>query len=292
MHTHQLIPKAAFLVLIMFLSTAFMPRTAQNPACCTVSAVQEFADLAKDPDFRAAHEMPRLLTSDDYLKHGEFISFPTLDEQEGRAFVVRGKKSSRKVVFMIHEWWGLNQHIQQEAVAYQKELGNEVTVVALDLYDGKVAKTREEAAEYMQAVEVARARQIIYGAYSYFGKNADIATIGWCFGGGWSLQTAILLGEQAKACVIYYGMPEKDVAALKRLDAPVLGIFAKQDKWITPQVVRTFEEQLKELNHPVETHLYDADHAFANPTGARYNEAAAQDARQKTLDFLKDKLAI
>lgn len=276
-------------VSMLVAAFVFAPETSQNTgACCTVSAVEEFARLADDPKFREAHALPRPLT--EALKKGEMVSFPTVGEKPARAFVVNNSKRARKVIFMIHEWWGLNEHIRQEAVKYQEALGKNVMVVALDLYDGNVATTREEASKYMQEVSEVRAREIIHGAYNYAGTNRDIATIGWCFGGGWSLQTAILLGQNVEACVMYYGMPEKATDKLKRLKAPVLGVFAEKDKWITPEVVDTFAEKLKSLNHPVEIKMYDADHAFANPTGDRYNEAAAQDARKHTLEFLREEL--
>ncbi|MGF1533182.1 MAG: dienelactone hydrolase family protein [Bernardetiaceae bacterium] len=270
---------------LLFLVMAFAPSQPQNNNYCC--AISDFAALAQDPNFGQAHELPRPLTNSPEKK-GKFVQFPTLgDITEGRAFVVPGKKNTKKVLFMIHEWWGLNDHIQEEAIRYQADLGNEVTVVALDLYDGKLAQTREEAGQYMQGVSIERARQIIHGAFNYVGTDARVATIGWCFGGGWSLQTALLLREQASACVIYYGMPEKDPEVLKNLSAPVLGIFAEQDRWITPQVAEDFAAQLRERKHPVDIHIYPADHAFANPTSPRYVEAHAQDARQKTLDFLK-----
>jgi carboxymethylenebutenolidase len=77
------------------------------------------------------------------------------------------------------------------------------------------------------------------------GPKAHIATIGWCFGGGWSLQTSLLAGKKAVACVMYYGMPEQDVNKLKTLNADVLGNFANKDQWINPKVVAKFDADMK-----------------------------------------------
>ena len=118
------------------------------------------------------------------------------------------------------------------------------------------------------------------------GINTPVATIGWCFGGGWSLKAAIFAGDQAEACVMYYGMPVRDTSALKGLSAPVLGLFAKQDEWITPEIVKEFEKNMNEAGKKVETHIFDAKHAFANPSSPRYNEEAAQKANALAREFL------
>jgi carboxymethylenebutenolidase len=81
----------------------------------------------------------------------------------------------------------------------------------------------------MKGADKKRIQQLIRGAYALVGKDAQISTIGWCFGGGWSLQAAIMAGDKARKCVIYYGMPEKDEERLKKLSCPVLGIWAEQE---------------------------------------------------------------
>jgi carboxymethylenebutenolidase len=142
----------------------------------------------------------------------------------------------------------------------------------------------------MQAVNDDRARAIVNGAIAYAGTNAHIATIGWCFGGGWSLQTSLLAGKKAVACVMYYGMPEQDVNKLKTLNADVLGNFANKDQWINPKVVAKFDADMKAAGKKVYLHQYDADHGFANPSNPIYNSDATKDAYANTLVFLKARL--
>ena len=101
---------------------------------------------------------------------------------------------------MIQEWWGLNDYIKRESDNISTELGN-VNVLALDLYDGMVAATPDSAMKLVQAVKTERLENIIKGALGYAGPKAKIYTIGWCFGGMWSLQTALLAGKQAVGCV-------------------------------------------------------------------------------------------
>ena len=114
--------------------------------------------------------------------------------------------------------------------------------------------------------------------------------MGWCFGGGWSLQAALLGGKQTVGCVMYYGMPEKDVAKLKTLNSDVLGLFADQDKWINPEVVKQFEKDMAAAGKKVTVKEYPADHAFANPSNPKYNKELATDAHQKALAYLKARL--
>ena len=165
-----------------------------------------------------------------------------------------------------------------------------MNVIDLDLYDGQVATIKEDAGKLMQAVKEDRAKAIINGDIAYVGPKAHIATLGWCFGGGWSLQTALIAGKQAVACVMYYGMPEQDVNRLKTLNCDVLGNFANKDQWINTKVVAKFAEDMKAAGKKLYLHQYDADHAFANPSNPVYNSEATKDAYAHTIEFLKARL--
>ena len=142
----------------------------------------------------------------------------------------------------------------------------------------------------VQAVKTKRAEDIIKGASKYAGPKASIASLGWCFGGGWSLQTALLVGPKAAGCVMYYGMPEQSVAKLKTLKCDVLGLFATQDDHITPAVVQQFEKDMQVAGKKLTVYNYDAVHAFANPSNPKYNQQFADDAHAKALAFLQERL--
>lgn len=282
-------------IMMLVLSTISLGAIAQEkkslPACCQLpeSSTAQFAILSTKSDFKSAHLNPKPFK---YLSpNGEMISFKTPDGKDAKAFKIAAKKPTKNVVFVIQEWWGLNDYIKKEAEQIQTELGD-ADVYALDMYDGKVTDKREEAAKYMQEAKEERLRAIVAGAIAHVGKEAKIATVGWCFGGGWSLQTSLAAGKQGVACVMYYGMPEKDVEKLKTLSAPVLGIFAKQDGWITPAVVETFEKQMKEAGKSLTVKMYDADHAFANPSNPKYKKDAAADAHKATIAFFKSNLGL
>lgn len=235
------------------------------------------------------HASPLPFTLEDPA--GEMVNFPVAGGEEGRAYLVKAAKPSDNYLIVVHEWWGLNDYIKQEADKFAKAMPH-VNVIAVDLYDGRVADSAKTAAEYMQDVTTERATGILKGAMTFAGKKAKFATIGWCFGGGWSLQAAMLAGKNALGCVMYYGMPETDVKKLKTLKCDVLGIFAKKDKNITPKVVSEFQKNMKEAGKVLVVKSFDADHAFANPSSPAYNNTFSKQADKMALDYLKRKFAV
>ncbi|AIZ63671.1 dienelactone hydrolase [Hymenobacter sp. DG25B] len=277
------------------LASAQTSTTAAKPAmsCCAKPAANQqateaFAMLATNEEFSGGHDAPLPY---EYQGPGEMIEFKTTDGHTARGFEIKSNVRSDKYLFVIHEWWGLNDYIKKEAARFATELKG-VNVIALDLYDGKVATTADEAGKLMQAVQTARAEAIIKGAILHAGPKAQIASVGWCFGGGWSLQTALLAGPKAVGCVMYYGMPEKDVARLKTLNTDVLGIFAAQDQWISPTVVGEFVRNMETAKKKVTIKNYNADHAFANPSNPKYSQEYAEDAHALTVAYLKKKFKL
>lgn len=273
------------LKLVIFLFLVCTGRTFAQHICCAKTSTAQFAAIAGDKMFKESHATPLPFTFQS--EKGKFVNFQTPDGKDARAYEVKG--NGGKVILLFHEWWGLNDYIQQEAVRLQKELG-EVTVLAVDLYDGKVTSDPAEASKLVQQLRDARARNIIKGAFDYIGSTKRIGTIGWCFGGGWSLQAAIMGGKQVDACVMYYGMPEKDLSKLKELKSPVLAIFGRQDKHITPQLAEEFEKNMKEAGKNLTLNFYDADHAFANPSNPKFNKEAKEDAEKLVISFFRKNL--
>ena len=251
------------------------------------TGTKDFAKLGKEKKFQEAHEKPKKI---EIKAKGNMLKLSTTDGKDANGYLVKSKTTSNKYLLMVHEWWGLNDYMKREADRLFDELEGKVSVLVLDLYDGNVTDKRDEAGKYMNAVKEERAETIIQAALSFAGKDAAIGTIGWCFGGGWSLRTSIMAGAQGKACVIYYGLPVKTVEELAPLHADILGIFAKKDGWITPEVVNTFVALAKKAGKKIEVHEYNAAHAFANPSSPRYVEKAAQKANALALSFLKEKL--
>jgi carboxymethylenebutenolidase len=195
-------------------------------------------------------------------------------------------------LIVIHEWWGLNDNIK---AATRRLAGEGYTALAVDLYGGKVADTPDAAKQLMGGVLANReaAFAVLRAADDYLKRQGTprIGVIGWCFGGAWSLQTALEIPQGIDAAVVYYGQPEKDRARLERLRAPLLGLYGADDQSIPPAAVHEMEGTLKQLGKSVEIHVYEgAGHAFANPSGTNYRPAAAEDAWQRTVAFFKQRL--
>jgi carboxymethylenebutenolidase len=192
-------------------------------------------------------------------------------------------------VLVFHEWWGLNDNIRSMA---NRLAGEGYVALAADLYLGRTADTPDAARALLDETlkDTAALSTNLRQAHAFLReeiKAARIGTIGWCFGGMLSLRTALLMPDAVDATVIYYGHVPGDPEELRKLKAPVLGIFGSADQGIPLDSVRRFEAALKSLGVPAEIHVYEgADHAFANPSGKNYRAEAAEDAWNKALGFL------
>jgi carboxymethylenebutenolidase len=196
-------------------------------------------------------------------------------------------------VILIHEWWGLNDNIRSLA---RQLAGEGYAALAVDLYEGASASDPARARELMQsAADRAPAlEENLRQARAFLADEQGVqrvGVIGWCFGGAWALRSALFLGDGIDATVVYYGRLVTEETELAALRSPLLGIFGGADEGIPQATVREFEQTLARLGKPASIHVYDgADHAFANPSGTRYDAAAAEDAWRKTLAFLAEHL--
>ena len=278
------------LMSLLFSATSiFLLAQQQNEVICHTPPTEKFAMFASNREFNSQHQTPREYVHESQAG-GEMIKIKT-NGADANAYVLRAKKATDNWIFVFQEWWGLNDNIKRHSEDLYNDLGN-VNVLALDMYDGKLATDPENAGKYMQEFKQERGDAIVKGALAYAGPKAKVGTVGWCFGGGQSLLATLTAGKQAAACVIYYGMPVEDVAKLKTLKCDVLGIFASKEKWIGPEVVKKFEANMKAAKKTLTVKSYEADHGFANPSNpmGNYDEMAAADAYKNTLAFFKGNL--
>ncbi|MEN9686676.1 MAG: hypothetical protein RLZZ28_2462 [Bacteroidota bacterium] len=256
-------------------------------SCFTAEVRDQFKLEANTPAFAMMHEKPLPFTLQNQA--GSPVSFKATDGSAAMGYEIRSKVNTNNWVFVIQEWWGLNDYIKRESDVLSKELEN-AHILAIDLYDGKVAATPDSAMKLVQAARTDRLENIIKGALNYAGSNARIYTIGWCFGGMWSLQTAILAGKQAAGCVMYYGRPETNIEKLKTLNCEVIGFFGNQDRSPSPEMVNRFEADMQAAGKKITAHKYEANHGFANPSNPGFNKTATEDAHSKAVAFLKERL--
>lgn len=196
------------------------------------------------------------------------------------------KEGNYPGIIMIHEWWGLNDNIKEMAKILAKE---GYVVYAVDLYNGEVAENSDKARELSSSVRSNPEKAIVTmkQAVTYLKERGatKVGSLGWCFGGGQSLQLS--LNEDLDATVIYYGNLIDDVDKLKEINSPVLGIFGDKDTGIPVETVKAFESNLNSLG--IENYIYiyqNVGHAFANPSGNNYAKNETIDAWEKTVEFL------
>ncbi len=224
-----------------------------------------------------------------FAADGKTVSYKSGNETiQGVLYTPEGKGPFPALV-VIHEWWGLNDWVKEQAA---KLAGEGYVTLAVDLYRGKVATTPDEAHEIMRGVPEDRAKRDLHAAVEFLQSQSDvkkdrIGSIGWCMGGGYSLDVA--LQEPAlTTAVINYGHLAADADSIKKINASVLGIFGAQDRGIPVDDIKKFEQALKQQGNKVEIVIYpDAGHAFENPNNqAGYRAEDAADAWEHTTSFL------
>ncbi|MEW6042894.1 MAG: dienelactone hydrolase family protein [Thermoproteota archaeon] len=270
-----------------------MKKSNGMPACVKPASVQiliergwgvhvlpDYDDKDNNADmFTMGGEFPVRTESVVYFEnYGGYLAVPDVEDQ-----VFPG-------IVMIHEWWGLNDNIKDMA----EELASHgYIVLAVDLYGKEAATTADEARQLMSAYDQQTGIANMNAAVNYLEVNYSVekvGSIGWCFGGGQSLNLA-LNNPDMDATVIYYGSVTSDKEKLASINWPVLGIFAGLDQGIPVESVKEFEKSLDELGIPNEVHIYpNVNHAFANPSGDRYAPEETKDAWQKTIAFLQETL--
>lgn len=242
--------------------------------------------ILSEEEFKALHE---LRTDHPPVARGEMIELADTGT-EAYLSLPEGDPPTPGIV-VIHEWWGLNENIKHWS---DRLAADGYAALAVDLYEGRIADNRDSAMAYMQSVTDTRAHEILQAAHEFLADDPRIMApmrgcIGWCFGGGWSLQHALNTPD-LDAAVIYYGQLETDPEVLGGINAHICGIFANQDRGIPIEQVDSFQEGLESLGIPHTLHRYDAEHAFANPSSGRYNEEAAGEAWNQVRAFLANHL--
>jgi len=230
-----------------------------------------------------------LLAASALAADGKTVSYKSGDETVQGILYTPAGNGPFPALAVIHEWWGLNDWVKEQASKFADQ---GYVALAVDLYRGKVATTPEMAHEIMRGVPEDRAKRDLHAAVEFLKSQPNvrkdrIGSIGWCMGGGYSLDVALQEPDLA-AAVINYGHLATDTDALKKINAPILGLFGAQDHGIPPDDVRKFGDTLDKLGKKIDIKIYDdAGHAFENPNNKDgYRAADAADAWKRTLAFL------
>lgn len=190
---------------------------------------------------------------------------------------------------LLHEWWGLNDHIRDVAERFAAE---GFLAMAPDLYDGQVAGDDAEAARLMKLhhEEVAEKALFAYDSLAARTGTRRVGSVGWCMGGRMSLHLAIYR-PKLNACVLFYGRPDNHFGMLWQIRCPLLGLFGELDASIPPENLERLDQELHEAAIAHDLVVYPGvGHAFFNDRGHTYHKETAQDAWRQTLSFLEEHL--
>jgi carboxymethylenebutenolidase len=205
-------------------------------------------------------------------------------------YLSRPGSGSGPGVIVIQEWWGLVDHIKAVADRFASE---GFVALAPDLYHGESTTSPDDAGRLMMALNIDAATKELLGAVDYLlgaggASSGSVGVVGFCMGGQLALAAACAT-PKVGACVDFYGVHQNVTIDFSGLESPVLGLFGENDSFVTPEVARKVEHDIRSAGKQIEIHLYpDADHAFFNDSRPdAYNPDAARDAWERTLRFFR-----
>jgi carboxymethylenebutenolidase len=220
----------------------------------------------------------------------ETVSYKSGDETVSGYLALPEGGGQHPAIVVIHEWWGLNDWVKEQAKKYAEQ---GYVALAVDLYRGKVATTSDDAHILMRGLPDDRGLRDLEAAFAYLSSRKDVNTskigsIGWCMGGGWSIKLAV---DQPKlaACVVNYGSLPTDPASIAKIKAAVLGNFGADDRGIPPDSVKAFESAMKADGKTTDIKIYEgAGHAYQNPDNKTgYRPEATADSAQRITGFFQ-----
>lgn len=194
-------------------------------------------------------------------------------------------------VILIHEWWGLNEHIQS-ILDRLAQAG--FAALAPDLYHGVSTKDPARAQSMMTGLDWPKAIDEVSGAASYLKThprvNGHVGILGFCMGGALTFACGAKISE-FEAVVPFYGVPPKDAVDFRQCRAPIQAHFSKTDPWAKPEAGQAIQQEIQGNGGQMDLFLYDAEHAFMNDTRPEvYSEANAKVAWDRMLEFLRKTL--
>jgi len=235
------------------------------------------------------------VTSDQGLETKKSVNY--FDSSSGYlAYPSSVNLANKKIpgIIMIHENRGLNAYIKDMANTLARQ---GYVVLAVDLFKGQMATNNDQARLLSTSVRNNPGESIanLQSAVKYvsslpFVDSSKIASIGWCFGGGQSLQLALnSQNHPLVATILYYGTPLiTDAQQLSKIKWPILGIFGDKDQANPLPLINKFKVALDANKINNDILIYKGlGHAFANPSNQNYAPKETADAWQKTLSFLK-----
>jgi carboxymethylenebutenolidase len=223
---------------------------------------------------------------------GDMIRFKA-NGREAEGYLSVPASGSGPGVIVIQEYWGLVPHIK---AITDRLAGEGFVALAPDLYHGETTTSPDHAWKMLLALRADEAEKDLRGAVRFLLDHKAVSpkavgTIGFCMGGALSLFAASK-NPEVSACVVFYGIHPNITPDIANLKAPVLGIYAEKDGFVSQDAVKALDAELTRHGKRHEFHTYPGvDHAFFNDTGKNYDGAAAEDAWTRATAFLRRELA-
>lgn len=197
---------------------------------------------------------------------------------------VSGEVAADKGILLLHDWWGVLDYNIEWADAFATQ-GYRALVI--DLYDGYHPEDAQTAGEHMRNLDQTLANHKLQAALAYLHQTErNVAVLGWSLGGLQAQYAAVIAPEQVNALVFYYCRLLLDETNLAPLNAPILGIFSETERtW--PEKQQKLQALAQKLDKTFESHSYNADHGFVNPTSPRFDAEATAQSKQVVETFLQ-----
>jgi carboxymethylenebutenolidase len=228
---------------------------------------------------------------------GTSIQLKSADGFAFDAYVAQPAQAAKAAVVVLQEIFGVNDHIRKVADGYaqagylaiapatfaRSKTGVELGYTPDDINAGFALKTAIEnlpAPGVMADIQAA----VDYAAAQTHGK---VGVVGYCWGGLLTWRSAALVKGVSAAAPYYGGGVTTDAEAQRKPLCPVMAHFGEKDHWIPLETVESF----KKAQAGVQVFVYQADHGFNCDQRGSYNQASAQLARQRTLEFFAQHLA-
>ncbi|MFK8052308.1 MAG: dienelactone hydrolase family protein [Woeseiaceae bacterium] len=279
---------SVFLVMAVVVLGACQPKT---PVEAVDKANASPESTESTTSGTASEEPPLPANAEPLLVEAQLMSYSETDDGLIRGYFAYPQSMVEPLpaILLIHDWWGLDQVVKDTA---DRLASDGYMVLAVDLFDGKVATSTPEAAALSRDLieQTDAADSNIKDAHRFLTAVAgapDVASMGWSMGGYWAVKTTRLLPGQVGAAVNFYGQIDDDPELIQQIDAPLLGLFGANDRSVETARIRDYSAVAKEAGLDMTLHVYpEVSSGFANPEDARYNVDVAEDAWQRTMVFL------
>lgn len=217
-------------------------------------------------------------------------SLPIHNQKPARVLLLDYDFESDAYLLIFHEWWGINEAVKNQALAYHSALQG-VNIILVDLYDGKHTSDETMAGRLAGSITVQRMLDVERAVLNFIGDEAEVVTLGWGYGASWALQAALEAGPSSRGCVLYYGMPIFERNRLKNLAAAdVMMVTGSRDEFIGDTEVNRFRDVLHRLNKRLFVYEYPCEHGFGLDVTSNYSPKEAKDAFNKSLRYIGRRL--